>query len=83
MSRLDYILNIIFDMPRESLKWFGNILCSFILLLPPSFTSPPFFLLSAKPVTLMSCVQSSQGLLGFHQGLRPSWYSLAFDVVPS
>ena len=52
---------------------------------PPSLADAPtfFFLLSAKPVTLMSCVQSSQGPSGFHQGLRPSWYSAAFDVVPS
>lgn len=30
----------------------------------------------------MSCVQSSQRPLGFHPGLRPSWYCAAFDVVP-
>lgn len=71
-------------MPRKSCKWFGNILCSSLIQLPPSLTvRPPPFLLSAKPVTLMSCVQSSQGPLGFHQGLCPSWYSSAFDVVPT
>lgn len=71
-------------MPCKSLKWFENIMSSSILLLPSSLTvHPHFFLLSAKPVTLMSCVQSSQGPLGFYQGLRPSWYSVAFDVVLS
>lgn len=49
----------------------------------PSFLSPftTSFLLSAKPVTLMSCAQSSWGRWAFQQGLCPSWYSSAFDVV--
>lgn len=65
-------------MPCKSLQWFWKHL-SF----SPLFSCPPsVFLLSAKPVTLMSCVQSSSGPLGFHRGLPPSWYSAAFDVVP-
>lgn len=70
-----------------SLEMSSPLLCSSSTFFnhPPHPSPPPFpFLLSAKPVTLMSCVQSSQGPLGFHQGLCPSWYSEAvFDVVAS
>lgn len=51
----------------------------------PSFLSPftTSFLLSAKPVTLMSCAQSSRGRWAFHRGLCPSGFGSAFDVVPA